>query len=580
MDFNFSYAPGTSLEQMITFEMAGGVWSSQLADDVTINIHIEMTDQLPEYVVGGALLGIQADQRYETWRNQLANDRTSADDEFAYQNQQNDADKFTVLIDGFKIDNNYELNMSRANAKALKMRGKDDSSLDGYILMNKLSDQSLTWDYDSLNNAVASGNVDFLSVALHEIGHTLGFYSGVDEPGWLTQKTQYDATHQSDFYATLIGTLNNATPLDMFRFSAESVQQASTSDSWIDLSIGGKPYFSTDGGKTALGYFATGEDTNLGGDGDQASHWKQDNSLGIMDPVLRPGQRRSISTLDQQALDVIGWDANPGGVDLATLYNQAKERLAQRIGVTVDWLDANPQEASQRLIRDRTQDVYTMIDQSKVYNWRRSSGSGWWQTLWQGFLWSEVDLPTEPASVRTGSLSHDHLKGDGNRNKLVGRAGNDTLEGSLGDDELLGDQGRDLLKGGQGSDVLIGTEGQDKLIGGEGNDTLIGGFGGDVLVGGAGQDRFVYQSVRDRGDRIRDFDINRDLLDFSQIVDKFDRANPDLLNQVLQLKQVGSDTVIQAKLGNDFNSNPVTLVTLSNVAAADLDRVASQAIIL
>ena len=39
-NFNFTYAPGTSFEQMLNFEMAGKIWSDYLADDVTINIFV------------------------------------------------------------------------------------------------------------------------------------------------------------------------------------------------------------------------------------------------------------------------------------------------------------------------------------------------------------------------------------------------------------------------------------------------------------------------------------------------------------------------------------------------------------
>ncbi|NJM69373.1 MAG: PEP-CTERM sorting domain-containing protein [Scytonema sp. RU_4_4] len=389
--FNFSYAPGTSLEQILGFEMAGSVWSNYLADNVTVNIHVEMTDQLPQGVIGGALPGIQANQRYEIWRNQLASDRKSADDQFVFNNQQNDADKFTALIDGYKIDNNYELKMTRANAKALGMLNGNDTALDGYVLMKKQPAQSVAWNYDVLSNNVPSGTLDFLSVGIHELAHHLGFISGIDKAGWLTQKTQYDATHQSDFYATLIGKLDHATPLDMFRFSSESVKQASTSDSWIDMSVGGNSFFSTDGGKTMLGNFSTGENSSLGGDGNQASHWKQNSALGIMEPVIGTGERRSILTLDQRVMDVIGWDLQQGGTDLASLQSQAKARLAQRLGKTVEWLDANPIEAALLLTQDRTLDVQKMIKDSKVYDWRGGSGSGWWQDgLWQHFLWQEL----------------------------------------------------------------------------------------------------------------------------------------------------------------------------------------------
>ncbi|NJP09689.1 MAG: hypothetical protein HC866_09540 [Leptolyngbyaceae cyanobacterium RU_5_1] len=410
---NFSYAPGTSLNQIIGFEMAGGIWSRHLADPVTVNLYVQTTNDLPSGVIGGALPGILPNQRYESWRNKLATDRTSAEDQLAYKNQQNDADKFTALIDGYKIDNNYYLNMSRANAKAVGMLDLNHNGLDGAILMNTLAGQPVNWNYD-FSGQVPINTLDFLSVALHETAHTLGFFSGVDQPGWLIQKTNYDADHQSDFYATLVGKLNNATPLDMFRFSSQSVQQAGSGDSWIDLSVGGNPYFSTDGGKTVLGQFTTGVDTTLGGDGNQASHWKQQgNPLGIMDPTLVAGQRRSLSALDLRAMDAIGWDLQQLGIDLTVLQQQAKEQLAQRLGVTVAWLDSNPEAAAALLTSDRTQDVEAMIEQSQIYNWRSGRGGGWWQ----GGLWQTspviVNSPSQVAAVPGPSLLPALLVGKG-----------------------------------------------------------------------------------------------------------------------------------------------------------------------
>jgi hypothetical protein len=405
VQFNFSYAQGTTLKQMIGFEMAGGIWNANLADPVSVNIYVEMTNDLPTNVIGGALPGISAKQAYDTWRTSTIADRKSADDTSVINNLQDDKDKFTSLVDGYKVDNNSFLNMTRANAKALGMLDRNNSALDGYILMNNLNEYPVSWNYNHQNTTVANNHLDFVSVGIHEIGHVLGFVSGVDKPGWLTQKTQYQSV--SDYYAALTGKLDHVTPLDLFRYSTQSIAAGGSGDPWIDMSMGGNPYFSVDGGKTALGYFATGEDTSLGGDGEQASHWKQNNNpLGIMNPVLNVGQKGNISTLDRRAMDAIGWDLGMGTVNFANLELQAKQRLAARIGKTVAWLEANPLEAERLLSQDRSQDVETMIDQSKIYKWgssggnkncstkgrsRQGSGCKWQNGFWQHFSWQTVD---------------------------------------------------------------------------------------------------------------------------------------------------------------------------------------------
>jgi hypothetical protein len=404
--FNFSYAQGTTLEQMVGFEMAGGIWSSHLSDNASVNLHIEMTNNLPTNVIGGALPGIAANETYTNWRNRLQADRKSADDNSIFNNLQDETDKFTAYIDGYKVDNNQELNLTRANAKALGILNGDNNALDGYMLMSNLSNLPVSWNYDFLNSTVPNNKLDFLSVGVHEIGHILGFVSGIDRPGWLTQKTEYNQSNIDDFYSSLNGTLDNVTPLDMFRYSQESIAAGGLSEHWLDLSIGGNPYFSVDGGQTPLAYFATGENTSLGGDGEQASHWKQQsNVLGIMNPLLNVGQRRSVTTIDRRAMDAIGWDLGQGNVNFATLNSQAKQRLAQRIGKTVAWLDANSIEAAQLLSQNRDQDVATMIDQSQIYEWGLGicipGLPGCWRQegFWQNYSWQTLDTQGEVAKT-------------------------------------------------------------------------------------------------------------------------------------------------------------------------------------
>ncbi|NJL19831.1 MAG: hypothetical protein HC895_01820 [Leptolyngbyaceae cyanobacterium SM1_3_5] len=143
----------------------------------------------------------------------------------------------------------------------------------------------------------------------------------------------------------------------MLRFSAETVEKGQ-----IDLSEGGNPYFSIDGGQTSLALFATG----VNGDGDQASHWKsQGGSSGLMEPDIELAEQRMISSFDRRALDAIGWDLGAGQYDLDALQQQAKQALADRLGQSIEWLEANPETAAAQLSQDRTADVEEMITQAK-----------------------------------------------------------------------------------------------------------------------------------------------------------------------------------------------------------------------
>ncbi len=348
--FNFSYAPGVTTEQIIGFEMAGDFWSQQLSDNVTINLFVEMTDYLPKDVIGGALPAIEDNISYSTYRNNLQQDITSDIDTLVNQNQQNDRDKFTAYFDAeyssngyYKVDNNEYMKMTSANAKALNIIDPHDTGLDGYILMRNLDgvgDGSLNnvrWSYNYESDVIDSNSLDFLSVAIHEVGHALGFISGLDEAGWLAEKLEVNAQNEDDYYNSMVGNLNNATPMDMLRFSSESTSASGSGDSWIDMSIGGNPYLSFNGGQTTVAYFSTGENRRLGGDGNQASHWKeQEEALGIMDPILRVGQRREISELDTKLFDAIGWDLkteNSGDTDISIMHTQAKQKLAAKITI-------------------------------------------------------------------------------------------------------------------------------------------------------------------------------------------------------------------------------------------------------
>ncbi|BDH44727.1 hypothetical protein TUM12370_07710 [Salmonella enterica subsp. enterica serovar Choleraesuis] len=87
-----------------------------------------------------------------------------------------------------------------------------------------------------------------------------------------------------------------------------------------------------------------------------------------------------------------------------------------------------------------------------------------------------------------------------------------------GNDILHGGEGNDLLFGGGGNDILNGGNGNDMLFGGDGDDILSGGAGNDILHGGSGKDTFKWTSEDIGSDIIKDFNINEDKIDLSDIL--------------------------------------------------------------
>lgn len=250
VSFNFTYQPDSITQQQIEgVELAGHIWSSYLQDSgVEVNVHFEMTSGLlPGGKLGGATPYIKK-TNYDKFKEGLAADSTT-NINFLPNSGEGD-DKYSIKLQNNKINRNYtELIMTTANNKALGNDTSGDASgLDLYIQL----ESSANWSYDYVNNNTPNSQYDFVSVVLHELGHGLGFVSGID-----TQTSQ----------------LALPTALDMFRYSSESASQGA-----IDYAVGGTKYFSTDGGETQAGEFSTGVDTSLGGDGDQASHWKANNT--------------------------------------------------------------------------------------------------------------------------------------------------------------------------------------------------------------------------------------------------------------------------------------------------------------
>lgn len=303
LTFNFTFTPESTAQDIAAFNAAGAFWSSKLGDDVVLNMSVG-TASLASGIL--ASTGSTRDTfAYSDFRNALSADATSATDLMAVNSlamtstfgmlinrtstNPNGSGSATAYLDNDGDANNSTIRMTTANAKAL-----------GAIYSPTQSDASITfgnafsWDYDS-SNGITAGSYDFVGIAIHEIGHSLGFISGVDV---LDGNSPPVNGPFADNLFTFVS------PLDMFRYSA-----ASTASGVIDWTASTTTkYFSLDNGATAIANFSNG--VNFG-EGRQASHWKDNLGLGIMDPTAATGEALAAGANDFIAFDVMGWDLIP-----------------------------------------------------------------------------------------------------------------------------------------------------------------------------------------------------------------------------------------------------------------------------
>ena len=119
---------------------------------------------------------------------------------------------------------------------------------------------------------------------------------------------------------------------------------------------------------------------------------------------------------------------------------------------------------------------------------------------------------------------------------------------------------------------ITGTPGRDQLTGTSENDSLTGSFGADILTGEAGSDQFIYNSIRDAGDTITDFEVGNDQIVLTEVLDSFGYDGSDALaDGYVQVVEMGSNSVVQIDSdGPDGRGIFRPFILVENVAAADL----------
>jgi hypothetical protein len=298
---------GSKAEQ--GFKVAANYWGSLFTNTATINLGVKFAP-LPQNVIGSTG-SAQQNFSIATFENRINATKSNSAVDSGIVLPSLAAGGITGLTVGVNASGNNDtavtavLDGSQTASQVLYANTAVVKALGGVVNYapgvtrdgNVTFSSTFAFDFDP-RDGVDAGSFDFIGVAIHEIGHALGFVSGVDffdyfgypnGPG--RGALGYDLNDTSIFSA-----------LDMFRYSAPDT---------LDFRTGGTKYFSIDGGATALfgNTFATGQ---FNGDGRQASHWKDTPGClvgnGIMDPTFCFGQTGFVTGLDLAAFDAMGWN--------------------------------------------------------------------------------------------------------------------------------------------------------------------------------------------------------------------------------------------------------------------------------
>ena len=320
---------------------------------------------------------------------------------------------------------------ARGQGGALLPAETDFGPWGGSIAFDVVTD----WHFGGDTSGLDPDEVDFFSVAVHELGHLLGINIG--NPSWLRFVSQTENKFEGPISAAEFDGLGNV-PID------------GVGEHWAEGVVEG---------------------------GQEVS----------MDPTLESGTRKSFTELDFAGLADVGWVVAPmeftidvpGGSGHTILLEDDPIASDSHSRVTIDGTVVttfvNPTDTlfvngadgddtvTVRGLDDRFDAVIVISGQSGDDVISVDSSFGW------------------DVSVKGGD-GDDSLIGGPGADTLLGESGADELSGGDGDDQLFGGDAADVLDGGAGNDRLEGQAGDgDLLIADAGDDTLDGGDGIDRL---------------------------------------------------------------------------------------------------
>lgn len=332
-------------EALLAFQKAANYWNKTLTNNVTVKIEIGF-NALDEGVLGSTRSYSSIVAVSDVYQG-LASTGTTALDAIAVANlsKLNAGGGLTIRTNNYldpvakvglqdatttRTGNAYINNYLDVNQSVIKALGLTNqvAPLNKYDASIQFSSQ-FAFDYNP-SNGIDAGKYDFTAVAVHELGHALGFVSGTDTFDILLHGTGPLAApfEAGAFGFTDIAELPIGSTLDLFRYGNSIGADGKAILQW---SANRPAYFSIDG-KSVFGLrdsafqepatFSTGA---YSGDGSQASHWKDNigfidpdapgcfqssRQVGIMDPTSSPCYTENVSRNDIAAFDAMGWNTH------------------------------------------------------------------------------------------------------------------------------------------------------------------------------------------------------------------------------------------------------------------------------
>lgn len=265
---------------LAAFNRAAAKWEARISDPITVNIDADLA-VLPPMVLGQAG-SVLVTATYNSVRTQMINDAALETDDGVVAFLPTAAGFSAAMPAGYSL--NGSLLMTKANAKALNFSVPDGTF--GVADATITFSSSFPFDFDN-SDGVNPAQFDFEAVAAHEIGHALGFTSIVD------------------FYSFNPPQPLPPTTLDLFRFddTVDPTSLATFTTTSRSLVTGNTEHFDQINGSNG----AAAEILFENGVGQQASHWKDNLGLGLMDPTLAPGELGLLKESDFRAIDLIGY---------------------------------------------------------------------------------------------------------------------------------------------------------------------------------------------------------------------------------------------------------------------------------